>query len=60
MSLLLSPMAKNSSAGFYNGVAKTSVRLEAVAKKSLNRTITTGSRRLFTYSFWLKRSLSNF
>ena len=56
MSLLLSPMAKNSSAGFYNGVAKTSVRLEAVAKKSLNRTITTGSRRLFTYSFWFKQT----
>ena len=54
MSLLLSPMAKNSSAGFYNGVATTSLRLDSAAKKALNRTMTTGNRRLFTYSFWFK------
>ena len=39
---------------FYNGVATQSVRLDSTAKKSLNRTMTTGNRRLFTYSFWFK------
>ena len=39
---------------FYNDVATKSLRLDAPAKKQLNRTMTTGNRRLFTYSFWFK------
>jgi len=39
---------------FYNGVATTSLRLDSVSGKALNRTMTTGNRRLFTYSFWFK------
>jgi len=57
MSLIKSNnVGSSGGAPFYNDVATTSVRLEAVAKKSLNRTITTGSRRLFTYSFWFKQT----
>jgi len=41
---------------FYNGAATKSLRLNAPAKKSLNRTMTTGNRRLFTYSFWFKHT----
>ena len=49
-------MAKSGTANFYNGVATTSVRFGAGSKTYLQRTITTGNRRLFTYSFWLKRT----
>ena len=47
-------MAKSGTANFYNGVATTSLRLDSPASKALNRTMTTGNRRLFTYSFWFK------
>ena len=55
MSLLLSPMAKNSSAGFYNGVATQSVRLDDGSGASLSKTIS-GSPLTWTFSAWVKRS----
>ena len=56
MSLLLSPMAKNSSAGFYNGVATQSLRFDRASDPFLNRTATLGNRKTWTFSTWLKRS----
>jgi hypothetical protein len=55
MSLLLSPMAKNSSAGFYNGVATQSVRLDDGSNAYLHRTPSSaGNRKTWTWSGWLK------
>ena len=57
MSLLLSPMAKNSSAGFYNGVALTSVRCDPASNPKLVFTPSSASnRKTWTWSCWVKRS----
>ena len=57
MSLLLSPMAKNSSAGFYNGVATQSLRTDALTTKNVSRTPGSESnKKTFTFSTWFKRS----
>ena len=57
MSLLLSPMAKNSSAGFYNGVATQSLRFDDVRDSKLTRTpSSSGNQKKWTSSFWVKRS----
>ena len=40
----------------YNGVATKSVRFDTASSAHLTRNIGTGNRRLFTYSFWLKRA----
>ena len=59
MSLLLSPMAKNSSAGFYNGVATQSLRFDDGSSAYLTRTPSSaGNRRTFTFSAWVKRGPS--
>ncbi len=56
MSLLLSPMAKNSSAGFYNGVATQSLRFEDGDSAYLSKTPSSASnRKTWTWSGWVKR-----
>ena len=53
MSLLLSPMAKNSSAGFYNGAVSSSLRMQ---NGRLTRTPSaTGNPKKWTFSAWIKR-----
>ena len=57
MSLLLSPMAKNSSAGFYNGVATQSLRFDDGSSAYLTRTPSSaGNRKTWTWSCWIKRT----
>ena len=59
MSLLLSPMAKNSSAGFYNGVATTSARFDLGSSAKLSFTPSAGNTRTWTWSGWIKLSSLN-
>ena len=55
MSLLLSPMAKNSSAGFYNGVATQSLRFDQSSSSFLSRTPDSGgNQQIWTFSTWYK------
>ena len=57
MSLLLSPMAKNSSAGFYNGVATQSARFDLGSSAYLTKTPdSAGNQALWTASMWIKRT----
>jgi len=56
MSLIANGAGEGASGSFYNGVATKSVRLDSGSSGHLVRNIGTGNRRLFTYSFWLKRA----
>ena len=42
-------------ASFYNGVATQSLRFDDGSSAYLNRTVSTGNRKTWTLSFWLKR-----
>jgi hypothetical protein len=56
MSLLLSPMAKNSSAGFYNGVVTTSLRFDKGSSSRLTFTPDSDGGDTWTWSGWYKVS----
>ena len=45
----------NPSTGFYNGANEQSARFNSGSSANLTRTFSTGNKKTFTISFWIKR-----
>ena len=56
MSLVKANGAGDQDIGFYNGVARQSLRFNAADSASLSKTPSASDRKVWTWSAWVKRS----
>ena len=55
MSLLPASSIGDESTGFYKGANEQSARFNSGSSANLTRTFSTGNKKTFTISFWIKR-----